>query len=83
MVLISCLYDSAFYYTPKELGEKHMYNTFFSYPITSTQTGVLNLVTYVTLCSCRVHLARSSTEKAVCQSFTQFDIRVIPCQIKT
>ena len=46
MVLISCLYDSAFYYTPKELGEKHMYNTFFFvshhfHPIRCAEFGYL------------------------------------------
>ena len=40
----------------------------FSYHMTYTKSDVLNLVTltpYVTLSACRVHLARSSTDKTV------------------
>ena len=49
MVHISCLYDPAVYYTPKELGEKDMYKHFL-YHMTFTQSDVLNLVTSNALC---------------------------------
>ena len=46
MVHISCLYDPAVYYTPKELGEKDMYKHFFIshdfHPIRCAEFGYIN-----------------------------------------